>query len=120
MVHELRVSEESRKINIFLLIDALDELPLGTSRDQIIEFLDEVASQRIPHLHILATSRDESDITLGLNSWDPPLKIDKNKVIEDMRLFVTNQVGKDSKLCGLPTATKEGIIRRLVDEGNGM
>jgi hypothetical protein len=95
-------------------------LPLGTSRDDIIGFLDKLASYRIPHLHVLATGRDESDIRSGLKTWDPPLSIDKNKVIEDMRLFVVREIEKDLDLSSKPAAAKELIIRRLVDEGNGM
>jgi hypothetical protein len=123
MVRELRTFNReftTSDRNIFILIDALDELPLGTSRDEIIGFLDDLASYRIPHLHILATGRDESDISLGLKSWDPPLLIDKSKVIEDVRLFVTREMENNLQLCSKPTATKAEIVRRLVDEGNGM
>jgi hypothetical protein len=123
MVHELRAFNRAASRsdrNIFVLVDALDELPLGTSRDDIIGFLDALASYRIPHLHILATGRNESDIRSGLKSWDTPLSIDKIKVIEDMRLFVAREMEKDLDLSSKPAATKELIVRRLVDEGNGM
>jgi hypothetical protein len=49
-IQELRTSNPvstKHDRNIFILIDALDELPLGTSRDQIIRFLDELASRHI-------------------------------------------------------------------------
>jgi hypothetical protein len=123
MIHELGAITEATTTgnrDIFILIDALDELPLGTSRDEIIQFLDKLASCRIPHLHVLATSRDESDIRLGLKSWNIPLRIDKSKVIEDMRLFVTREMEKDLDLASKSASTKGEIVRRLVDEGNGM
>ena len=123
MIHELRTLSQSSTTsdrNIFILMDALDELPLGKSRDEIIGFLDELASYRIPHLHILATGRDESDIRLGLKSWDRPLLIDKSKVAEDMRLYVNMEIKNDLGLFDKPVATKNEIVRRLVDEGNGM
>jgi hypothetical protein len=41
-------------------------------------------------------------------------------VIEDMRLFVVREIEKDLDLSSKPAAAKELIIRRLVDEGNGM
>lgn len=106
--------------DVFILIDALDELPLGTSRDAIIQFLDELASYRMPHLHLLATSRDDSDIRLGLSSWDFRLCIDKSKVIKDMRLFVIREMEKDMGLASKSAVVKDEIVRRLVDEGNGM
>ncbi len=71
MIYELRTSSPSSTTsdrNVFILMDALDESPVGKSREEIIGFLDELASYRIPHLHILATGRDESDIRLGLKS----------------------------------------------------
>ncbi len=123
MIPELRTLGQSSTTsdrNIFILMDALDELPLGKSRDEIIGFLDELASYRISHLHILATGRDESDIRLGLKSWDRPLLIDKRKVAEDMRLYVNMEIKTDLGLFGKPVATKDEIVRRLVDEGNGM
>jgi hypothetical protein len=51
MVHELRTFNRAFTTsdrNVFILIDALDELPLVTSRDEIIGFLDDLASYRIP------------------------------------------------------------------------
>ena len=106
--------------DVFILIDALDELPLGSSRDAIIQFLDELASYRIPHLHLLATARNDTDIRMGLSSWDIRLCIDKSKMIEDMRLFVTRELEKDIGLASKSGAIKDEIVRRLVDEGNGM
>jgi hypothetical protein len=123
MIHELRTLSQSSTTsdrNIFILMDALDELPLGKSREEIIGFLDELASYRIPHLHILATGRDESDIRLGLKSWDRPLMIDKSKVAKDMRLYVNMEIKIDPGLFDQPVATQNEIVRRLVDEGNGM
>jgi hypothetical protein len=123
MIDELSMFDLLPKLherNMFILIDALDEIPLGTSRNQVIAFLDELASRHISHLHILATGRLESDISLGLKSWDPPLLIGKSKVIEDMRLFVTSEMENDVELASKPVSTKEKIIHRLVDEGDGM
>ncbi|KAH6676219.1 heterokaryon incompatibility protein-domain-containing protein [Halenospora varia] len=112
--------QKRERRNVFLLIDALDELPSGASRDDIIGFLDEIASRRIPHLRILVTGRAESDIREKLSSWGHALEIDKSKVIEDMRLFVTHEIENDSKLSGKPVSIKNDIIHRLVNEGNGM
>lgn len=109
----------SRK-DYYLLIDALDELPLGSSRDQILDFLNDVASMHIPGLHILATSRDENDISFGLRSWDPPLVIDKKKVAEDIRMYVSNEIQKDYAMSKQKDEIKTLIMHRLVEEGNAM
>lgn len=112
--------QENQHKNKYLLIDALDELPLGSSREQIIGYLNELASMHIPNLHILATSRNESDISDGLHSWDPPLIINKAKVAQDIKLYVTNEMQKDYDLSRQKETIKELIMHRLVDDGNGM
>ncbi|KAH6695893.1 hypothetical protein BKA61DRAFT_531543 [Leptodontidium sp. MPI-SDFR-AT-0119] len=104
----------------YLFVDALDELPLGSSRDHIITYLDELAAIHIPNLHILATSRNESDIRAGLHSWDTNLVIDKKKVAEDMRLYVASEVNKHKEMSLQKDAIKDLILRCLVEEGNGM
>jgi hypothetical protein len=113
-------SDEVQERKSFILIDALDELPLGTSRHEIIQFLDELARLHLPHLHILATSRDESDIRIGLSSWNYPHWIDKGRVLDDIRIFVSNEISKDPRLSIQPCKTKDQIKTRLVEEGNGM
>jgi hypothetical protein len=107
---------------MYLLIDALDELPLGSNRVEILRFLDELAALHMPSVHILATSRDESDIRACLRSWSP-LQIAKDRVTEDIRLFITREIDNHlglSELARKQPEIKESIIRRLVDEGNGM
>ncbi|KAH7357189.1 hypothetical protein BKA65DRAFT_222136 [Rhexocercosporidium sp. MPI-PUGE-AT-0058] len=113
--------EDNRQIEAkYLHIDALDELPLGSSRDHVIAYLDELAAMHIPNLHILATSRNESDIRAGLHSWEMTLVIDKKNVAEDMRLYVKSEISKDLEMSRQKDAIKDLIMRRLVDEGNGM
>ena len=45
----------------YLFIDALDEISLP-ERENVLEFLQELSSLRLPHLHILVTSRNEPAI----------------------------------------------------------
>ncbi len=82
--------------------------------------MHELASLRIPHLHILATSREESDIRTGLISWRMPLLIDETKVVEDIRLFVKNEMSKDRNLSSQGATIKIPMMHRLVDDSHGM
>lgn len=107
------------KNNIFVLIDALDELPHGKGRQDILIFFNELSLQRLPHLHVITTSRNESDISRGLSSWTS-ISMDKKMVTEDIRLFVNNELDKDLQLSRQKPAIKSKILHRLVDEGNGM
>ena len=108
--------------HIFLLIDALDELPLGSHRDEIIGFLAELAALHLPRVHLLATSRDESDIQIGLGSWSG-LSVAKERVIEDIKLYVTRVIREDkglSRIAQKQPAIEERLLLALAEDGNGM
>jgi hypothetical protein len=130
MLHESKLPEESpgssstpqKKRAIYLLVDALDELPIGSQRDEILRFLAQLPSLGMPNIHILVTSRDESDIKtllVGRHSWDS-LPIDKSKVAIDMRKYVANEINKHAELSLKSSQIKSQIMHRLVDEGYGM
>jgi ankyrin repeat domain-containing protein 50 len=107
---------------IYFLIDALDEWPVGSERDELLSYFAELASYAISHLHILMTSRDESDIRgvlVELRSWEN-LSINRDRVSADMELYVANEVEKHPRLSQKSPEIKSQIMQRLVAEGNGM
>jgi hypothetical protein len=50
--------------NIYLIIDALDEIPF-LQRWEVLEFLQKLATLRLPQLHMLVTSRNEPCIEMS-------------------------------------------------------
>jgi hypothetical protein len=104
---------------VYILIDALDELPVGPYRTNVLQMLTYLSSLRIPYLHILVTSREESDISTALNSWDS-LLIDKSKVALDIKLYVSNEIDKHLGLSSQKKEMKEQIVGRLAGQGHGM
>ncbi len=107
------------EVEVFIGIDALDELPLGSSRQHILKFLAMLASLNIPHVHVVVTSRPGSDIHAALGSWTAVL-MSKEMVAEDMKIFVDREIDGDLELSCQDEIIKKRIIDRLVNEGNGM
>jgi hypothetical protein len=123
MLLELNSSSSVSKIRdqptFYLLIDALDEIPSNEDKKEIFAFLDSLFTSRNPSLHLLATSRDHHDIASGLASWSK-YAIDGDIVVEDIRLFVNNTLQSASGLSSQKETLKDEILKRLVDNGNGM
>jgi hypothetical protein len=110
--------------HIYFVIDALDEIPLSYSED-VLNFLQELASESLPWLHLLVTSRFDSRIETILG--DPLLlniiPIAKEAVNDDIERYVSKIVHDDkrlSKLCSESITVKDLMEERLVKRGNGM
>lgn len=52
--------------HVFILLDALDESPRYSQREQVLDLLEEMRGWSLPGLHMLVTSRDEPDIRQSL------------------------------------------------------
>ncbi|KAK5634332.1 hypothetical protein RRF57_010046 [Xylaria bambusicola] len=112
------------KKRIYLVIDALDEVPLQHSHD-VLTFLQELATASLPHLNLLITSRYDSriEVTLGGASFWRIIPIMKESVKEDIELYVNKFVHDDtrlSKLCKKSITLKELMHEKFVEKGNGM
>jgi hypothetical protein len=106
---------------VFLFIDALDEIPVG-QREEIFEFLNSLASKRLPRVRILLTSRDEPSIRENLTDpiqW-PSVPIDTIAVETDIDLYVRRILSSHHSLRRQSADSKEAIISRLVRDSNGM
>lgn len=107
----------------FIIIDALDECPLDgleSRREETISGLSKLQ----PAMHkssLLIFSRPEPDIrdfinTLGAKS----LALDRSAVNEDIMLYVTNEIARNTKLQKLPEATRQLIIRTFESKAGAM
>jgi hypothetical protein len=87
---------------VYLILDALDECPntsgVPSPREQVLDLVKELVSQRLPSVHICATSRPEVDIqdTLaGLASHSVSLH-DEDGQKKDIAAYVKSVVYSDS------------------------
>jgi hypothetical protein len=80
---------------VFLLIDALDEC---NERDELLSTLNLIAGWRLG-MHILVTSRRESDIVETLSQIGPNnVSIQSTLVNNDIRAYVQERLNNDPKL----------------------
>ena len=105
----------------YLFIVALDKIPLP-EREYILKFLRELSSLRLPHLHILATSRNDPAIEEVMTrpiKWTA-VTIDKESVNVDIDRYVSNAIESYPRLRDQPKATKDLILLRLAKAADGM
>jgi ankyrin repeat domain-containing protein 50 len=107
--------------DVFVVVDALDECPKYGKREELLDLFAEIKSWSVPHLHILATSRQEHDIEqalLPLTHLEIPIR--GSGVKSDIKLHIEHQLATDPKLNEWPDDVKSEIERVLVDRANGM
>jgi hypothetical protein len=106
----------------YLVIDALDEFGRDDERAELLAMLSEFKAWKLPHLHVLVTSRDEVDIRQKLSSLVtiPAVPIQYNKVQEDVRLHVRSQLEKHPDLVKWSIRIQDEIEEALVNGAHGM
>ena len=56
-VEEARPGGNAPQRQIFLILDALEEVPFGNQRDEVLKFVQSMRDLNLPNLHLLVTSR---------------------------------------------------------------
>jgi len=122
-VKMLKLSGEAQ---VFIIIDALDELPnttgMPTHRDEVLDLVEEFVSLRIPKLRICVTSRPEADIQLALECLAPcsiSLHCESGQ-IRDIVEYVKSVVNTDPMMRRWKPADKELVIGMLTKKADGM
>ncbi|MCJ1264868.1 hypothetical protein MMC22_004743 [Lobaria immixta] len=110
---------------IFLVIDALDECPIGDqgeSRAKVLALLTELSGWALPNLHVLVTSRKEQDNDKALASLlsFPSISIQTDQVQPDVRKYVKSQLANDLELKKWSSLIKEEIEKTLTEQAHGM
>lgn len=84
---------------VYILLDALDESPRYSQRDEVLNVLDQMRKWSSPGLHLLVTSRDEPDIRESLSPEPDQDVILRNADIDkDISNFISDQLTVDSRL----------------------
>lgn len=107
----------------FIIIDALDECPShGGERAKLLELLQSLAASQSANLHILVTSRRESDIEEKLTGSVtlPPLSIQGEDTDIDIGTHVKAQLASDSTMSKWPGPIKLEIEETLTTKAKGM
>ncbi|EGD81111.1 WD-40 repeat protein [Salpingoeca rosetta] len=107
--------------DVFILIDALDELRAGNSRAQFLRLVGKLLPSLPPCVRIVVTSRPEEDILALLKNLNP-FTIDKQdeRQREDLQLCVRNIIIKQSSLGKLNQDEQEEVVQMVVDRADGV
>ena len=123
VIHVLKVSGEAP---VFIILDALDELPNSTGmpspRDEVLIFVEELVSLHIPNLRICVTSRPEADLQLVLDhlAFRSISLHNECGQIQDIIEYIKFIVNTDPKMRRWKVADKKLVIDVLTTKANGM
>ena len=103
---------------VYMVLDALDEC---SNRSSLLQGLQECHRWGLPTLRILTTSRKEPDIEdCMIKSAACHVCLEESVVDSDIRIFVQEQILKDSKLSIWPSEIRDEIKQALLEGANGM
>jgi hypothetical protein len=111
------------KSETYIIIDALDECPnTGDERTELCNILTKMHSWSRERLHILVTSRKETDLLESLLPivTQESIGIQGSVVDTDIRKFVRTQLQVNSKLSKLSGELQAEIEQALVEKSGGM
>ena len=110
----------------YIIMDALDECPatstIPSPREEVLEFVEELAGLGLPHVHICVTSRPEHDIQAVLTGLTPRAVSlhDESGQQQDIVDYVTSFVRSDRKVRRWREEDKELVIKTLSEKADGM
>jgi hypothetical protein len=111
---------------VYIIIDALDECPdtSGTpsSREDVLELVDELINRNLPNVYLCVTSRPEIDIRKALEPLQP-LEIslhDEDGQKNDIFEYIRSVVYSDRKMQGWRDEEKKLVINTLSEKADGM
>lgn len=105
----------------YVVIDALDEPYRDVRKTELLPFLDLLIRKKCPSLHLMVTSRPESDIQCSMESLDP-VRVDLSNglVGADIRTHICHILEHDTDLKLWDTGIRKTIELSLTKRANGM
>jgi len=120
------ILQVSGQAPVFVVIDALDELPNTTGvpspRDEVLDFVAQLVNLQIPNLHICVTSRPETDIQFILDplSFRSISLHGESGQIQDIVGYVKSVVNTNPTMRRWKVADKDLVIEVLNKKADGM
>ena len=111
---------------IYLIVDALDKCPnnsgMPTPREEVLDFVENLVSLRLPNLHICVTSRPEIDIQATLEPLTSLLVSLHNQSGQkkDIVDYVSSVVHSDKKMQRWREEDRKLVIETLSEKADGM
>jgi hypothetical protein len=114
------------QVPIYLIVDALDECPndsgIPTSREKVLQLVEEFVGLHHPNLRLCITSRPEFDIrtTLGPLATQQISLHDESGQKQDINDYVTSVVHSDVRMRRWRDDEKTMVIDKLTEKADGM
>ncbi|KAF2100833.1 hypothetical protein NA57DRAFT_54907 [Rhizodiscina lignyota] len=106
---------------VYVLIDALDESPRGSRRDNILSTIRTMRDWSMPGLHLLVTSRDELDIRESVDAApDEEVAMKNDGIDQDISNFIAEKLSTDLKLRTKWQAHRDRIQEALAKGAQGV
>jgi hypothetical protein len=112
--------------SIYLIVDALDKCPnnsgLPTTREEVLDLINDLVGLRLPNLHICVTSRPEIDIQAALEPLTTLCVSLHNQTgqKEDIVDYVSSVVYSDKKMRRWREEDRKLVIQTLSERADGM
>ncbi len=85
--------------HVYIILDALDEIPPGSAREQVLDRIQMMRLWSFKGLHLLVTSRDLYDIRISLKlSLDQEVKMRNAGIDKDIENFISSRLHEDHRL----------------------
>ncbi|KAN0136970.1 hypothetical protein V8E53_005205, partial [Lactarius tabidus] len=114
------------QVPIYLVLDALDECPndsgIPTSREKVLQLVEELVGLHHPHLRLCITSRPEFDIrtTLVPLATQQVSLHDESGQKQDINDYVTSVVCSDVRMKRWRDEERTMVIDKLTEKADGM
>ena len=112
---------------IYIVLDALDECPVTSTippspREDVLEFVDELAALHLPNLHVCVSSRPEHDIRVVLERLtEHPVSLhDESGQQEDITNYIASFVRSNQRMKKWRDEDKNLVIKILSEKACGM
>jgi len=121
---EMLTRDEQRPT--YIILDAIDECPLrssvGSPREEVLDFINELVGLQLPNVHICVTSRPEVDIQAILRPLTPrPVSLhDQSGQKQDIADYVHYFVETDRRMRRWRDEDKDLVIKTLPEKADGM
>ena len=110
----------------YIILDAIDECPLrssvGSPREEVVDFINELVGLRLRNVHICVTSRPEVDIQAILGPLAPHAVSLHNQSgqKQDIADYVRSFVETDRRMRRWRDEDKDFVIKTLPEKADGM
>ena len=115
-----------KQCSTYVILDAIDECPLRTSvgspREEVLDFINELVGLCLPNVHICVTSRPEVDIQATLRPLTPhPVCLhNQSGQKQDIADYVCSFVSTDRRMRRWRDEDKDLVIKTLPEKADGM